>query len=187
MDAQLSVQPAELPQEVCFQLDAVEGWLMLANPGEASAEFDSIPEEHRDHPNVLAIQWRLCRATGNPEEAWHAAYKLCELVPHCAGAWICQADSLRELRGAQAAADLLLSVADRFPEEAVLSYNLACYLTQLGEWEPAWKSLRSAFDRDPENQLKVLAVQDPDLVPLWEKLGGSVTVVTIELRTSDTA
>jgi tetratricopeptide (TPR) repeat protein len=179
MDRPTAIESAELPREVVAQLEAVEGWLMLDAPAEAMIEFEAVPEAHREHPNALALQWRLSRALGRPEDAWHAAYKLCELMPSCAGAWICQADCLRELRGMQAAADLLLSVVDRFPGEPIIPYNLACCLTQAGESDAAWKWLHAAFDADPEDQLKQLAVQDPDLIPLWEKLSNGVTVIEI--------
>ena len=74
---------------------------MLGNPAEAVAEFDNIPQANRDHPNVLALQWRISEAIGNRGDAWHAAFKLCELLPDCAAGWICQANSLREIEASK--------------------------------------------------------------------------------------
>ena len=186
MEHHAAIQCADLPRGVWLQLEAAEGWLMLANPAEAAAEFDQVPAEHRGHPNVLAVEWRLSEATGNKQKAWHAAFRLCELLPGCSAGWICQANSLREVRGLQAAADLLLSVADRFSSEPIVAYNLACYLAQLGEWDQAWKWLRIAFDADSESQLKVLALLDPDLKPLWEQVGDGVAIVEVEVQLPDT-
>jgi len=184
MEQHVSSPAPDLPWEVWFQLEFCEGWLMLGNPAEAVAEFDKVAEANRGHPNVLALQWRISEAVGNREDAWHAAFKLCELLPDCAAGWICQANSLRQIRGVQAAADLLLSVAQRFGAEPVVAYNLACYLAQLGEWEKSWSWLRDAFAADRESQLKVLALLDPDLKPLWDQIGDGVAVVQVEIRES---
>jgi predicted Zn-dependent protease len=176
MNSTPTLERADLPHAIWHRLEAVEGWLMLANPSEAKAELDQIPAEFGDDPNVLALQWRLAEATGQLHAAWQAAAKLCQLRPACAGVWICQANSLRGLRGVQAAADLLLTVADRFTEEPIVAYNLACYLAQLGNWQQSWNWLRSAFSSDANSHLKVLALLDPDLKPLWERIGNGVPV-----------
>src|SRR6478736_1024260 len=114
----------ELSREAFWRCEAAEGWLLLANPSEALAELDGLPADQSGHTSVLAIEWRAATAAGRHDRAWVAAKRLCQAQPKCAGAWICQANSLRELRGPQAAADLLLCVIDRFSHDAVMQYNL---------------------------------------------------------------
>jgi hypothetical protein len=117
------------------------------------------------------MEWRICDVSGRSAEAWLAARNLCVRAPHCAGAWICQANSLRGIRGAQAAADLLFTIADQFPSEPIIPYNLACYWTELGDFRVASEWLLRAFDIDQGGELRALALIDPDLKALWEDLG----------------
>jgi hypothetical protein len=174
MPAPLQIDP--LPCSVHFSVEAAEGWLMLGNPAEALAELEQIPAEYHRHPRPLAVQWRAWHETGNTAEAWYAAHLLCQAVPDCSGAWICQANALRELRGERAAADLLRPLVSRFPEEPVIPYNLACYLVHLGEWQDACKWLLEAFKGDSTGQVKSLALTDDDLKPLWDKIAANFGV-----------
>jgi hypothetical protein len=49
-----------------------------------------------------------------------------------------------------------------------IAYNLACYMCQLGRKKEAWNWLERAFDAatDPKS-IKTMALDDPDLEPLW--------------------
>jgi len=73
----------------------------------------------------------------------------------------------------QKAAEVLQEAIRRFPDQAVLHYDLACYLALLGRKEEALKELEIALQRDPN--LKALAQKDDDLRslrgdPRFEKL-----------------
>jgi uncharacterized Ntn-hydrolase superfamily protein len=73
----------------------------------------------------------------------------------------------------QKAAEVLQEAIRRFPDQAVLYYDLACYLALLGRKEGALKELEIALQRDPN--LKALAQKDDDLRslrgdPRFEKL-----------------
>jgi uncharacterized Ntn-hydrolase superfamily protein len=73
----------------------------------------------------------------------------------------------------QKAAEVLQEAIRRFPDQAVLHYDLACYLALLGRKEGALKELEIALQRDPN--LKALAQKDDDLRslrgdPRFEKL-----------------
>jgi len=61
---------------------------------------------------------------------------------------------------------------NRFPENAILRYNLACYACQLGMMDVAKLWLREAFELDDKKELKLMALDDPDLKPMWENIGG---------------
>jgi len=73
----------------------------------------------------------------------------------------------------QKAAEVLREAIRRFPDQAVLHYDLACYLALLGRKEEALKELEIALQRKPN--LKALAQKDDDLRslqgdPRFEKL-----------------
>ena len=66
---------------------------------------------------------------------------------------------------------LLLGTVSKFPNDAVIRYNLACYAAQLGLLEESCGWLVQAFEMEESLQLKVAAIYDPDLQPLWDKIG----------------
>jgi len=176
MNSNSATDLEELPHPVFLSLEAAEGWLLLNNSVEALAELETVPAEYRTLPKALAVEWKAADGSGQPDRACSAAQKLCELMPECGTAWICQANSLCQVKGAQAAADLLLTVVPRFYEEPILAYNLACYLAQAGDIDTAAAWLLHSFENDSNGQLKGIALVDPDLKPLWERIGEHYSV-----------
>jgi hypothetical protein len=65
----------------------------------------------------------------------------------------------------------VLNAEPKFPNEAIIKYNLACYFCQLGEIETAKNYLKKAFEIDLN--WRTAALEDEDLKPLWESLSGS--------------
>jgi predicted Zn-dependent protease len=173
-----------IPRPEALKIQAAEGWLMLSNPFEANEELEQISPEYRMHPAVLAMKWQVYAAAEWWEAAWVVSKALCDLLPESAEVWICQANTLRRYRGLRDAADLLETVLERFPDEAVCRYNLACYEAQLGNIDDASSWLVQAFELPNSMALKLAAVYDPDLQPLWERLGQSAFFggpVTVEV------
>jgi tetratricopeptide (TPR) repeat protein len=154
-----------------FHVDAAEGWLMLGNPIEAHEELEKLSGESNQHPAVLAMRWQVYAAARWWEAAYVVSKALCEVAPNSAEAWICQANTLRNYKGTVEAWSLLLSVVKKFPDEAIIRYNLACYAAQLNLLEESCGWLVQAFELDESVQLKLAALYDPDLQPLWEKIG----------------
>ena len=76
----------------------------------------------------------------------------------------------RRANGLNAARDILVASLPKFPREAIIYYNLACYDCQLGEIDSARQYLKQAFRIDP-NWISQ-ALEDQDLKPLWDYLGG---------------
>ena len=152
-------------------LEAAEGWLMLGDPLEAHEELEHITGENGYHPAVLAMRWQVYAASGWWEAAYVVAKALCEFAPYSAEAWICQANTLRQCRGISDAWNTLLGVVSRFPADPVIRYNLACYAAQMGLMEESCGWLVQAFEMEESMQLKLAAIYDPDLQPLWEKIG----------------
>jgi hypothetical protein len=52
-----------------------------------------------------------------------------------------------------------------------MRYNLACYESQLGRLEQAKNWLEKAFALGDARKLKLAALDDPDLQPLWKEIG----------------
>ena len=160
------MKPLEAPDT--HYLRAAIGWLELGNPQEAGAELDRIPARRRGHPDVVEVRWQISSQAGQ----WQACVELAELLvrisPSEAAGYLHRSFALHELKRTQEAFDLLYPVAQRFPEEAVIPYNLACYACQLGHLEQAQDWLKECYDRtDDEAHWQLQARHDPDLTPLW--------------------
>ena len=149
-------------------LQAAEGWLELGNHLEADAELDSIAAELRAHPSVLELRWQVYAAS----KKWHAcidiAKTLTKLKPNRAVGWIHYAYALHELKRTQEAFDLLAPLADKFARDATVPYNLACYACQLGRLNEAGEWLQNAYEAGDAKEIKLQALDDPDLAPLWQ-------------------
>jgi hypothetical protein len=62
-------------------------------------------------------------------------------------------------------------VVDKFPSDPIMRHNPACYECQLGRLEQAKSWLEKACVLGDPKKIKEMAVNDPDLRPLWEKIG----------------
>jgi Flp pilus assembly protein TadD len=150
-------------------LRAAIGWLELGNHTEAGTEISRIAAENLDHPDVLEIRWSVCAAGQSWEAGRAVAEKLIEHAPERASGWIHRAYSVRRARdgGLQKAWDALRPAFERFPEEPVIPYNLACYAALFDRMEEAWDWLQKAVvsSRD-KRTIKNMALADPDLAAL---------------------
>jgi hypothetical protein len=68
------------------------------------------------------------------------------LRPKDAQSWISRSFVLHDLKRTQEAYDLLLPGLDKFTDESVIPYNLACYACQLGEHARAKELLAVAMN-----------------------------------------
>jgi len=64
--------------------------------------------------------------------------------------------------------DALLPVADKFPEQWLIPYNLSCYCCQLGRLDEAREWFHRALTLGDENAIKRAALNDPDPAPLMD-------------------
>jgi predicted Zn-dependent protease len=78
------------------------------------------------------------------------------------------ADATRRANSIRAAKEILLTAEPKFPKEAVIKYNLACYFCQTGDIQNAKNYLKEAFEIDLN--WRVAALEDEDLKLLWESL-----------------
>jgi tetratricopeptide (TPR) repeat protein len=81
--------------------------------------------------------------------------------------------ALSELGRTQEAWENLDTASRKFPRSAEIHYKLACYACKLGRLEDASKSLEQVFDLGETKKLKLMALDEPDLEPLWRSLGES--------------
>jgi len=65
----------------------------------------------------------------------------------------------------------LLPVVDKFPDQYIIRYNLACYACQLGNLKEARDWLKKAIDMADTKEVKLMALNDPDLEPLRQESG----------------
>jgi tetratricopeptide (TPR) repeat protein len=155
------------------RLLAAEGWLELGLPVDAHGELEKITPALRDHPDVLEVRWHIYAA----EKKWAACVEVAtaviKLAPDRSDGWIHRSFALHEMKKTQAAFDLLLPVADKFPDVWTIPYNLACYASRLHQFDEAQKWLKQAVVVDEET-VREAATEDKDLKPLWDSLGGTM-------------
>ncbi len=75
------------------------------------------------------------------------------------------------MKRTQEAHDQLLPAAENFPHDSTIAYNLACYACQLGRMQEAKEWLGRAIDVGEPNAVRLMALDDPDLEPLWKSIG----------------
>jgi tetratricopeptide (TPR) repeat protein len=151
-------------------LNAATGWLELGNHAEAKAELAKISAPSREHPDVLELEWRICAAEKNWANALETACKLVQVDPDNAAGWIHQSYSLHELKRTKEAFDLLLPVVEKFADISTIPYNLACYACQLDDVDAARRWLAKAVRIRGKDDIKKVALADPDLQRMWEEI-----------------
>ncbi len=160
-----NLQPPDL-----HHLNAAEGWLGLGNLTEAKLELARLSAANLDHPAVLRVRYHLHEKDRHWDRAAEVAQQLCAAIPDEAFGWIHRAFALHELRRTREAYDVLVGVADRFPEEYVIPYNLACYSCQLGELVEARRWLKKAMAMAGNDAIKEMGATDLDLEVLWKEI-----------------
>ena len=63
---------------------------------------------------------------------------------------------------------MLDEAAKLFPTEWAVQYNLACYCSQLGQLDDAQGHLDKSYELGDAQQIKLMALDEEDLKPLWE-------------------
>jgi predicted Zn-dependent protease len=164
------MQPLEPPDT--HYLSAAIGWLGLGNQGEAKAELASISAARQNHPDVLEVRWAIYSEAKDWDPALQVARALIQEAPERAAGWIFQAYALRRSRngGLQQAWDALRPASDRFPRQPIIPFNLACYSCQMHRLEEARFWLARAVQIGGKQDIKPMALAEPDLRALWEEI-----------------
>jgi hypothetical protein len=164
------MQTLEPPDSHFFT--AACGWLELGVPAEARAELGQISPEGKSHPDVLEVRWLVAAEEKQWEEGLKVAQTLVQCAPKRSSGWLHQAYALRRVPGGSLgkAWEALLPAADQFPKEAIIPYNLSCYACQMAQLDAARVWLKRAVEVGGVEKIKQMALQDPDLEPLWPEI-----------------
>ena len=110
---------------------------------------------------MVAKKWDMAAAV---------ASHLVKVEPQTAGWWINLAYAIRRTESVEKAEAILLRAQTIHPKVAMIALNLACYASVTGRMEEAKERLRLAIDLDKD--VRGLALDDDDLKPLWDWIGG---------------
>jgi len=166
----MGVQPLEPPDS--FHARHAAGWLELGCADEARAELAQIAPAHRQHPEVLEAHWRLCAHEKQWADGLEIARQEMAAAPTDAAGWLHAAYAVRRLPdgGLAAAHAVLLPAAEKFPDEPVVPYNLACYTCQMSNLAAARRWFQRALATGDPVEIRRMALADPDLQPLWAEI-----------------
>ena len=158
--------PLEQPDRQHCQ--AAAGYVELGMFLEANAELDKIDPFNRAAPEVLALRIEIYRGLAKWELMQAIAKRLAEFQPDNIQWTISLAYATRRVESIGAAKEILLNAEPKFPNDAAIKYNLACYFCQTGDVQTAKNLLKKAFEIDLN--LRLAALEDEDLKLLWESL-----------------
>ncbi|HKQ39298.1 MAG TPA: tetratricopeptide repeat protein [Verrucomicrobiae bacterium] len=150
-------------------LEAAKGWFILGDVAEARNELNQIDRKFARHPDVLEVEFALAAKKRLWTSCMDIAAALLERAPDRPTAWINCAITLHQLKQTQEAWDALYTVRNRFPKVSTIPYNLACYACQLGRIDDSRQWFKRALTVGGK-KIRSLALEDPDLQPLWAEI-----------------
>jgi predicted Zn-dependent protease len=145
--------------------ERAQGWLLLENYAAADKALRLIPAVYRQLPEVERFRAHLHLSAGQWRRAEPVLRRLRKSEPADPGHSVSLAFAVRRGKSIGAAEQILLEARERFPEVAVIWFNLACYAAQQGRHADARDWLHEAGRR--EDAFRSLAKTDSDLVPFW--------------------
>ena len=137
---------------------------------DAAKVLDEIAPEDKNRNEVLGARVVLYMAAKKWDMAAAIASHLVKVDPNNEVWWINLAYSVRRIEGVEKAEAILLRAQAIHPKVAMIAFNLACYASVTGRIEEAKTRLRHAIDLDKD--IRLLALDDEDLRPLWDWIGG---------------
>jgi hypothetical protein len=149
---------------------AAQGWLELGNQSEAFKELRKISPEFSGHPEVIKARWKLYSEIKGEKGTQVIADIISELDLTSV---MSQVQSTRRSisiarRSKPSGETVMASV--KLPLLFAVPYNLACYACQLGNLKEAWEWLQVAVELCDAEEIRNLAINDPDLEPLWDQV-----------------
>lgn len=144
------------------------GWLELGNCSEALDDLERISPTKLAQPEVLEVKWSIYAKAHHWEKCVDVAKDLTNVAPKKALGWIHLSFALHELKRTKEAHGNLAAILDRFPNDWLMRYNLACYACQLGDLQEAGRWLAGAMLKGKSKQIKRMAQEDPDLEALFK-------------------
>ncbi|HNC23454.1 MAG TPA: hypothetical protein PLU52_04545 [Opitutaceae bacterium] len=149
-------------------LEYASGYLALGLVAEAARELERIRPADRHSAEVMRVRVDLHLEERKWPDLLAASQALAQLAPEEDKGFIFTAYALKELGRVTEARDVLTAVETRFPQCALLHYNLACYHCVLGNLPEARRRLATAFKLHAD--WKKSALEDDDLQALWPEI-----------------
>src|SRR6266849_8847122 len=128
---------------------------------DANEELEKVDPYERAAPEILALRVAIYRGLEKWELMAAISKRLVAFQPDDVQWMVSFAYAVRRANSIEAAKEILLEAEQKFPKEAVIKYNLACYFCQLRDLETAKIYLKRAFEIDTNWQLE--ALEDEDL------------------------
>ena len=150
-------------------LQYARGYIELGMISEASDELEAIDRDDRTKPEVLAVRVDLYSAAKNWDLMADIAKHLAEGHPHQSQWWVHWAYALREQDKIAEAKVVAVRGLELHPDEAILHFNMACYLSLLGDFDSASDHVNKAIELD--KRFQEASVDDEDLARLWDWFG----------------
>src|SRR5215467_12105727 len=138
--------PLEAPDHQYWR--ASVGYVELGMFQEASDQLENIDPFDRAAPEVLAVRIAVYQGLKKWELMQEIAKRLAESQPDDIQWTISLAYATRRADSIKAAKEILLNAEPKFPKNAVIKYNLACYFCQTGDIKTAKNYLKEAFEID---------------------------------------
>lgn len=157
-------------QEIERTIQAVSGYLDLGMLLEAWDELETLAPDERLNNEVISLRIEILHRLEKWESSRILAESMAAKFPKNPDWWIAWAYALRREKDIHEARGVLWEAVQRHPSVALISYNLGCYASVLGELDEAKKLLHRAFAIEPE--LKMTALDDPDLSYWFELSAG---------------
>jgi len=152
-------------------LNAAVGWLGLGNYLAANEELERIEARLRAHPDVLQTRCHVCVLAKQWDAVLAIAEVLVKIVPERPSVWIDRSNALHFLGRYSEAYDKLTPALKLFPDNWLFPYNLACFCSRMGKLDDSRQLLAKAIELDKQHEVKLRALDDPDLEPLWKEIG----------------
>ena len=150
-------------------LTAAQGWVELGDFNSAYEETEEISHEHKNHPEVLHFRF-YCFLQAKKFDACHdVGLALTKIAPNWTLSWLAYCNAIHWLGDSEKAYKVLHPISTEHPKDWGIKYDLACYAAQTDRIEEARTLLEAALDLCPDaNRQKLIALEDPDLGPLWQ-------------------
>jgi Flp pilus assembly protein TadD len=153
-----------------IHLQAAQEHLQHGRHPDAGLEIDMISPEQRSHPDVLEARWEMSAQAGNWEATLEISRLLRQVAPESQNGWTYLACSLAELKRTQEAYETLSAAFERFPQVPMIAYNLTCFACKMGRLKDASRWLAKAMEIGGRAEVKLMALDDPDLAPLLDEI-----------------
>lgn len=140
--------------------------------------LDELPEPTRSKPDAKLLEGEALRALGRWQEAIAPLTLVSEEDPKRLEAWLGLGWCLKRLGQLDEAIDILKQGLVASPQQPILHYNLACYLSLDGKVQAAIEHLTQAIASD--GRFRELMEVEPDFDPIRkDPRFAAVTSVTV--------